>query len=102
MQAVYLRKHAEEVVIRCTRRHPGRSPGRRIASPLVTAPPTGVGSERKSRHKAYGNGCVCGIWNQSAWVRKEVTPQGVWKQPEKGTTTMITAVVRKELTPQGV
>jgi hypothetical protein len=51
------------------------SPCNSASSSLVTAPQTRVGSETRSRHKAYGNrtgdGATYPVCN---WVRNEVTP----------------------------
>ena len=41
-----------------------------VASPLVTAPPTRVGSETRSRHKAYGNPRPAGIPALSACPKR--------------------------------
>src|ERR1017187_8022630 len=52
---------------------------KRRVSPLVSALATEVGSETRSRHKAYGNKLVPDEHGQVNAVGNQVTPQGVWK-----------------------
>ena len=56
--------------------YPGSSSGslcNPVASPLVAAASTRVGSETRSRHKAYGNELIVGVDHFES-VRNEVTP----------------------------